>query len=370
MSEIRYSPPSSAHTLAGGPFSKQANLSLKPALSNHPTSPCIQSGSVEQLFGSSQMRATPNAFHAAPLVDLQSHTASRITNPSSTPAESDGDWDSWRTFKSATTGNAVIKGLTRATSRLGSGARGVGSVTGLVGAALSLPGGISEAAAAIQRACQSGEWSDITQASASTTSAGSTGSRLIKHSLESTALGSKFVAGRLARRAGTQAFRQAAPGASKAVIAAAAKQAGIEALKESTTRVARKGVTAAAQAAAKGTGTLARGAGVAGRAAAKQVLREGGEAAAKAAGKAVAKGALKAGGKAVGRFVPGLNVAIAGFDTATAAATLADPKASTGKKVTSVITAAGSIVAATNIPIVSQVGAAVSTVSSFIGSFF
>lgn len=107
-----------------------------------------------------------------------------------------------------------------------------------------------------------------------------------------------------------------------------------------------------------------------GRSAAKTVLREGGEAAAKAAGKAVARGALKTGAKAAGRFVPGLNVGIAVLDTATAAATLADPKASTGKKVTSVITAAGSIVAATNIPVVSQVGAAVSTVSSFIGSFF
>jgi hypothetical protein len=38
--------------------------------------------------------------------------------------------------------------------------------------------------------------------------------------------------------------------------------------------------------------------------------------------------------------------------------------------VTSGITALGSIAAATNIPVVSQVGAAVSTVSSVIGSFF
>jgi hypothetical protein len=65
-----------------------------------------------------------------------------------------------------------------------------------------------------------------------------------------------------------------------------------------------------------------------------------------------------------------MNVAMAAIDTGVAAATLADPKAGLGKKVTSVITAAGSIAAATNIPVVSQVGAAVSTVSGIVGAFF
>ncbi|MFP2925266.1 hypothetical protein ACLESO_08615 [Pyxidicoccus sp. 3LG] len=73
-------------------------------------------------------------------------------------------------------------------------------------------------------------------------------------------------------------------------------------------------------------------------------------------------------GKAGGRFVPGVNVAIAAADAAAFASTLRDPKASVGKKVTAGITAAGSALAATNIPIVSQVGGAVSTVSSIVGA--
>ncbi|WP_375766466.1 hypothetical protein NR798_32915 [Archangium gephyra] len=88
---------------------------------------------------------------------------------------------------------------------------------------------------------------------------------------------------------------------------------------------------------------------------------------AEAAAKLGAKGAGTA-AKAAGRFAPGLNVGIAAIDTAIAAKTIADPKASVASKVTSGITAAGSIVAATNIPIVSQVGAAVSTASSVAGA--
>ncbi|AKJ05606.1 hypothetical protein ATI61_102664 [Archangium gephyra] len=88
---------------------------------------------------------------------------------------------------------------------------------------------------------------------------------------------------------------------------------------------------------------------------------------AEAAAKLGAKGAGTA-AKAAGRFAPGLNIGIAALDTALAAKTIADPKASVASKVTSGITAAGSIVAATNIPIVSQVGAAVSTASSVAGA--
>jgi len=88
---------------------------------------------------------------------------------------------------------------------------------------------------------------------------------------------------------------------------------------------------------------------------------------AEAAAKVGAKGAGTA-AKLAGRFAPGLNVGIAAIDTAMAAKTIADPKASIASKVTSGITAAGSIVAATNIPIVSQVGAAVSTASTVAGA--
>lgn len=89
------------------------------------------------------------------------------------------------------------------------------------------------------------------------------------------------------------------------------------------------------------------------------------------ASKAMAVDGLKTAkvlGKAGGRFVPGVNVAIAGADAAAFYATMRDPKASVGKKVTAGITAAGSALAATNIPVVSQVGGAVSTVSSIVGA--
>lgn len=74
--------------------------------------------------------------------------------------------------------------------------------------------------------------------------------------------------------------------------------------------------------------------------------------------------------RTAGRFVPGVNVAIAALDIREARRALADPNASTGRRVTSVVTALGSSIAATNIPIVSQIGGAISTVSSAIGAFF
>lgn len=365
MSEIRFSSHPALSTFApigqrGFPPSSGPQGLVSPG-----PNPFLTRGSVATLLNSGPV-ARSNVFDAAPLLGTQSHFASQITNPSSAGANSDPAVDGWTAFKGGTTANAVAKALTRATSRLGEGTRTFGSVAGLAGAAIALPGSISDAISSIDKARQSGERSDIAHATASTTSAGSMATRLAKHGIETVSIGSRFVV----RRAGEKAFRQAAPGASKAVAKAAARAAADGAIKETGQKLIRRGATAAASGAAKSGSTLARGAGTVGRAAAKKVLQEGGEAAAKAAGKAVARGALKTGAKAAGRFVPGLNIAIAGLDTATAAATLADPKASTGKKVTSVITAAGSIVAATNIPVVSQVGAAVSTVSSFIGSFF
>jgi hypothetical protein len=90
------------------------------------------------------------------------------------------------------------------------------------------------------------------------------------------------------------------------------------------------------------------------------------ETATKAAG-AAAKGAGTA-AKLAGRFAPGLNVGIAALDVGIAVKTITDPNASVAAKVTSGITALGSVVAATNIPIVSQVGAAVSIASTAVGA--
>jgi len=86
----------------------------------------------------------------------------------------------------------------------------------------------------------------------------------------------------------------------------------------------------------------------------------------KAAG-AAAKGAGTA-AKLAGRFAPGVNVAIAAMDVGIAIKTISDPNASIASKVTSGITALGSVAAATNIPIVSQVGAAVSIASTAVGA--
>lgn len=90
------------------------------------------------------------------------------------------------------------------------------------------------------------------------------------------------------------------------------------------------------------------------------------ETATKAAG-AAAKGAGTA-AKLAGRFAPGLNIGIAAMDVGIAIKTISDPKASVAAKVTSGITALGSVAAATNIPIVSQVGAAVSLASTAVGA--
>jgi hypothetical protein len=78
-------------------------------------------------------------------------------------------------------------------------------------------------------------------------------------------------------------------------------------------------------------------------------------------------------GKAAGRFIPGVNDVIAVADTAVAAKSwsdLANHKGSMSKAIGNSVTALGSIAAATNIPIVSQIGAGVSVVSSLVTGFF
>ncbi|MCA9567722.1 MAG: hypothetical protein KC656_07760 [Myxococcales bacterium] len=101
--------------------------------------------------------------------------------------------------------------------------------------------------------------------------------------------------------------------------------------------------------------------------------------AAASAGKSakLAKVAAKAGGKAIGkaaaRFAPGVNVAMAAIDTVAAGKDIADAwngKGSVGKAAVSGVRALGSIAAATNIPVVSQVGAGISAIADFALSFW
>lgn len=364
MSDIRF-PATSFPTLTNSYFPPQGRSS-DTCVPTAIAPPSLSASSVDSLLARNTW-AQPSVHNGAPLISVQANTAAQFTNPS----EAD-DMDPAKTgLKGSGAGNAVLKAVTRSSSRLGAVSRGAGSVLGLAGTVYSLPGSISDARQAIGQAWQSGDGGDIAHAAATTSAAGSSGARLVKYSLESYSLGANHLGHRVAGQAGREAFRQAAPNASKQMIKAAGSQAAKEAMKDTAAKAARRSVTSAATGVAKGPGrTLAQGVGATGRTAAKKLLREGGEAAAKSASKAVAKSALKSGAKAAGRFVPGVNIAIAGLDTAAAAATLADPKASTGKKVTSCITAVGSIAAATNIPVVSQAGAVVSTVSSFVGSFF
>lgn len=74
--------------------------------------------------------------------------------------------------------------------------------------------------------------------------------------------------------------------------------------------------------------------------------------------------------RGLARFTPGLDVAMAGVDIAEAVRIISDPDASLTDKITSGITAFGSCLAATNIPIVSQIGAGISAVASVVGSVF
>ncbi|MCC7072712.1 MAG: hypothetical protein IT383_15390 [Deltaproteobacteria bacterium] len=83
-------------------------------------------------------------------------------------------------------------------------------------------------------------------------------------------------------------------------------------------------------------------------------------------------GAAKSGmalAKVGARFTPGLNVAAAAADAVWAAGVIADSKASTSKKVAAGISALGSAVSATNIPIASQLGAAIATGGALLSTF-
>lgn len=147
----------------------------------------------------------------------------------------------------------------------------------------------------------------------------------------------------IARNAASTALRAAAPRMSATTVQAASRAAANAAVNGASRQVARAAVRQAAGSATQVASTAARAA-----------MRNGGSVVARAAG----------------RFAPGANIAIAALDTASMVATLRDPNASTGRRVCSVITAAGSWAAATNFPGVAQAGAVISGVSSFIGGFF
>ncbi|HLL52505.1 MAG TPA: hypothetical protein VK447_03105, partial [Myxococcaceae bacterium] len=75
---------------------------------------------------------------------------------------------------------------------------------------------------------------------------------------------------------------------------------------------------------------------------------------------------LAAAARTAERAIPGVNVGIAIADSARFANTLADPNATLGTKLGDGITALGSIVAASQVPVASQIGAGVAAVSDLV----
>lgn len=244
-----------------------------------------------------------------------------------------------------------------------------GGVLGAAVGVVSLPGEIASSVKDIRQAVRTGSGADIAQAARTTLDTAFQAVKLADNGLQTAVSVNKLATTYQAAKA---AFKAAAPGVSEAVAKAAAKSAMKSTFEGATRQVARAAAREVVKDVAKAeAGTIAKAVvGSASRAAAKATLSGASHAAVEAAAHAGAKAATGALGRAAARFAPGVNIAMAAIDTGVAVATLADPKASTGKKVTACITAVGSIAAATNIPIVSQVGAAVSTVSAVVGAFF
>ncbi|MBZ4401126.1 hypothetical protein [Myxococcus sp. AS-1-15] len=261
-----------------------------------------------------------------------------------------------------------FKGLTK----LGAGMKAAARYAGIPGAVMSGATAIKD----IRQAIRTGSKDDIlaaTRSSLDATKAGITaatggilGGKVMGGVLGGTVFKEKLEAGKKA----VDAFKKTLPNASDDVLKAVKNAATTSLFEGGTAKGVSRAVKAAASETAKATSTLAQGLGTGPRTAAKALLKTAGSEVGEAALKQGAKAAAGTAAKTLGRFAPGVNVAIAAVDVANAGATLMDKNASTGKKVTSVITAVGSIAAATNIPIVSQVGAAVSTVSSIVGAFF
>ncbi|MEL7369021.1 MAG: hypothetical protein AAFN74_08935 [Myxococcota bacterium] len=151
-------------------------------------------------------------------------------------------------------------------------------------------------------------------------------------------------------------------------------QAGLRTVGNPAARAAMSGLDDVARAAGagarSGTAVAVRGAGAARTGA--EVARVGTEVA--RTGTAVAQGGGRAAaatvGRGLGRLVPVMNVGIAALDGAQFVSDLRDPEASVGRKITSGVTAGLSAVAATNVPVVSQVAGIASLGAALIRDLF
>jgi hypothetical protein len=222
-------------------------------------------------------------------------------------------------------------------------------VAGTAASVAQLPGAAYTAIRDARNFTQNATLENGITAAGSGASAVSTAANAAKGAIETRNMVSNF---RGIRDAAARTMAENAPDAARSVVNRVAGETAQQVLDGASRQVTR-GV--AARAAGEGLEAAARAGASAARAAAPHVLAE-------------------TAGRAASRFVPGLNVAIAAADTAAFGAEVANAvrsgDANWGKLATSGVTALGSVAAATNIPVVSQVGAAVSTVSSFVGSFF
>lgn len=172
------------------------------------------------------------------------------------------------------------------------------------------------------------------------------------------------VTGNAARNAAKQMGAGAAAGKAGA-------EAVLDASKKATTELLEKGGIKGAKAIQKaGVNAIDDVVAAGAKLATKSVSKGAAKAAGRAAAATAAKGGAKLLAKSAGRLVPGMNIAMAAIDTAEAAKIISDPKASTTKKVAAGFTAAASAVAATNIPVVSQVAGVASIAGSLIRDWF
>jgi hypothetical protein len=221
-------------------------------------------------------------------------------------------------------------------------------VLGTAASVAQLPGAAYTAFRDIRNAVQNRTAENITRAVGSGASAVSTAANVAKGVIETQNLFRNFNG---IRDAAASRILQRAPDAARTAVNRVAGETAQQVLNNASRQVTRN---VAARVAGEGLEAAARAGASAARAAAPGVL-------------------AATAGRAASRFVPGLNVAIAAADTVAFGSEVANAvrgDVNVGKLVTSGVTALGSIAAATNIPVVSQVGAAVSTVSSLIGSFF
>jgi hypothetical protein len=240
--------------------------------------------------------------------------------------------------------DSVVAGARTANSRA---TRGAG-IAGTLATVAQLPGAARTAFRDVRNAVQNATAETVTRATGSVASAVSTTASAAKGIIETGNLVRDF---RGIRDAASRTILNRVPDAARGVVNRVAGETAQQVLNGASRQVARN---VAARVAGEGLEVAARAGVSAAREAAPHVL-------------------AATAGRAASRFVPGLNVAIAAADSVAFGSEVANAirgDVNPGKLVTSGITALGSIAAATNIPVVSQVGAAVSTVSSFVGSFF